>query len=241
VVELEGSDARERAGGGVRRAFALVVLGLLAGCGPTVPGGVPVAEEPRHRLVSDLDFAQVLDIQILVSDTTLFHTHARPIAYTCVSGSSMASQVAGADWGQPGTPCVPGVPFSVPGYAESPLTHRVANDGLDLFHLIAVQSLRDVPGPTALGAPGAGNTAVDNEWFRAQTIELAPGQTSPTHRHEVPTLMVLTAGSGAASTLEDGRQNMLMEQGAWMWHQPGSHTLAAVEGVALRVVEVEVK
>jgi hypothetical protein len=144
MVELEVQGSRERTGLRLMRGLpgTSCALLVLAACVPE-PTPVPIVEEPRHRLASEREFAQVLDVQILGSDTTFFHIHERPIVYACVSGSEMATQPLGGEWSPPGSPCDPGVVFSNPEYADQPLTHRVANTGVDLFHLIAVQNLRD--------------------------------------------------------------------------------------------------
>ena len=222
------------------RSGRVVPFALLAACAAPGPPSVPVAEEPRHRLVSDLEFAQVLDVRILGSDTTLFHTHANPIAYACVGGAPVATQAIGEEWSPPGEPCRSGTAFSNPEYVSAPLTHRVANTGLDVFHLIAVQSLRDASSRTALGRVAAGSPLVDNAWFRALAVDVRPGGAIPPHRHDVATLLVLTTGSGIVS-VGDGGENILVEPGAWAWLQPGEHELTAGDGVAGRIIEIEVK
>ncbi|MFV1988890.1 MAG: cupin domain-containing protein [Gemmatimonadota bacterium] len=231
----------------------LRIMGLLgmvgfAACGVAVQPGVPVEQEPRHRLVSDLEFAQVLDIQILGNDTTMFHTHSRPIAYVCLRESEVAAQPAGEEWGKAGSVCRAGTASSTPEYAESPLTHRVTNTGLDIFRLLAVQNLRDGGAPAALGPP-AGATMVDNDWFRAQAIEIDPGGTEdpytrafPPHRHDVPTLLVLVGNGPVSSVGSDDREHVVVEPGAWAWIDAGAtHSLVSVEGTPTRVVEVEVR
>ncbi len=231
-----------------RRAALLFGIGAISACGTTVPSGVPVEEEPRHRLVSDLEFAQVLDVQILGGDTTLFHTHSHPIAYVCVGGSEVVAQPAGGEWDTSGTVCQVGTSFSTPEYAESPLTHRVANTGLDIFHLIAVQNLRDGASAAALDRP-AGTTLVDNDWFRVQAIEIDPQGAAdpytravPAHRHDVPTLLVLVGDGPVSSVGSDNREHIVVDRGAWAWIEAGAtHSLVSVEGSLTRVVELEVR
>ena len=247
MVELESASSRERASDpvtptGRSGAPTLVALLLvLTGCAAE-PEGVPVAQEPRHRLVSDREFAQVLDIRILGSDTTLFHTHADPIAYACISASEMSTQVSGGDWSPPGRTCrEPGMTFSNPEYAERPLTHRVANSGQDMFHLIGVHNLRDRSTLSPLGPAGPGTTGVDNDWFRTTTIALGPGEVVPAHRHDVATLLVLAAGGAAGSAEDGGPTNLLVEPGAWLWFEPGTHAITTADGQALTLVEIEVR
>lgn len=223
----------------VRRS-ACVFLVLAPGCAPE-PAAVPITEEPRHHLVSEREFAQVLDIRILGGDTTLFHIHARPIAYACVGGSEMATQVLGGDWNPPGSPCDPGFTFSNPEYADQPLTHRVANTGDDFFHLVGVQSLRERSQVATLAPAAAGTVGVDNDWFRGSTIDLGPGEIVPEHRHDVPTLMILAWGGAVASVASTGRTNMLMEPGAWAWFEPGTHYITGPDSLALRLVEFEAR
>lgn len=222
------------------RGPSCALLVLAAACVPE-PAPVPIVEEPRHRLASEREFAQVLDVQILGSDTTFFHIHERPIAYACVSGSAMATQPLGGEWSPPGSPCDPGFTFSNPEYADQPLTHRVANTGVDLFHLIAVQNLRDRSELAPLGAGVPGTVGVDNDWFRGSTIALGPGEVVAEHRHDVPTLMILAWGGAVASVSSTGRTNMLMEPGAWAWFEPGTHYITGPDGLALRLVEFEVR
>ena len=56
---------------------------------------VPVHQEPRHHLVYENDILQVLDVQIPVGDTTLYHTHDAPIFYVFISASSTDDQELG--------------------------------------------------------------------------------------------------------------------------------------------------
>jgi hypothetical protein len=229
-------------------ALYLLTLVAVAACADPAPRGVPVEQEPRHHLVSDEPFAQVLNVQILGGDTTLYHTHARPIAYVCIGGSEVAAQAAGEDWGAPGTACSTGSSFSNPEYSGSPLTHRVTNTGVDVFRLLAVQNLREGGSPAEVG-PAVGIRLVDNEWFRVSTVEVDSrgaedpyARAFPPHRHDVPKLVVLVGNTGISSVGADNRENIVMEPGAWTWVEAAAtHSLVSIEGTVSRVVEVEVR
>ncbi|MDX1396236.1 MAG: hypothetical protein R3195_17785 [Gemmatimonadota bacterium] len=220
-----------------------------AACAPSGPRGVPVEQEPRHRLVSDRPEAQVLDIAILGSDTTLYHTHARPIAYICLRGSRMATQPAGGEWTPAGQACDPGSAFSNPEYGTAPLTHRVANDGTDVFHLIGVQHLGDGAAPAAPTPTPAGSALVENDWFHVVAHDVTPppgrdpyGGQRQMHSHATLTLLVLVADGAVSSIDAAGSEQFIMERGAWTWLEPGiEHGFVAIDGLPTRVVEVEVR
>jgi hypothetical protein len=124
----------------------------------------------------------------------------------------------------------------------------VANTGLDIFHLLAVQNLRDDGAPAELEPP-VGATLLDNDWFRVQAIEIDPRGAAdpytrafPPHRHDVPTLLVLVGNGPVSSVGSDDREHIVVDRGAWAWIEAGAtHSLVSVEGSLTRVVELEVR
>lgn len=208
-----------------RLAVGLAALAATA-CSPPAPAAVPVQEEPHHRMVSETAFAQVLDIRILGGDTTLVHVHSRPMAYACISGSALKTQVRGAGWTPAGEPCAVGTGGVTTTYAARPEAHRVANVGLDGFRIIGVQSLRD---------PETG------DWFDLRTVMLGLAAEDAAHRHDVPTLVVLAAGA-AVNRVVGGRETLLLDPGTWVWIEAGSsHSLINETGPEARLVEIAVR
>lgn len=143
---------------------------------------VQILGEPRHRTVHRLVTAEgaevrLLDVQINPGDMTLPHTHDAAILYTFISN---------------GDGPLNGRLSSVTRYVEENYTHRVSNAGPGLFQIIALTSYaepvteNDNEMPTGLDqAPD-----IENGWFRAWRVSLAPGETSATIEHHHPAFVV---------------------------------------------------
>ncbi len=170
---------------------------------------VVVYEEPRHRVVVSKGDFKLLDVQILPGDTTLDHTHDSPILYTYISlgNGSVGGRVTANTEYSP----------------EEPYTHRVSNSGDELFRIIGLASYgagkqgSDDP-PTGFAA----EPTLENQWFRSYRLELAPGQTTDTLRHQNNAVIIQVSPGRVEVSKENGFGAELTGEGDWTWRDPGS-------------------
>jgi hypothetical protein len=173
---------------------------------PAVDRGrvVIVYQEPRHRVVRDEGDIKMLDIQMLPGDSTLYHTHDSPILYNMISGGAGPTGSASSNTR----------------YLTEPITHKVGNPGPHLFQIVAMASYG--PGEADLTAsPPDGLTGeacaderpanmtgscleIENNWFRAYRVDLAPGQQTPVYRHRHDVSIVLFTPGSVQVTKENG-------------------------------------
>ena len=219
---------------------------------------VPVYHEPHHRQVFVSGTTRILDVQIPPGDTSWYHTHADPILYVIFSNGTLRTQPLGEDWGGRGRgnanaeggapagrgnqPAGPAIRVtSTTAYFEQPVTHRVQNVGTQIFHVVGVTSATagDTSG-TESGAGFPGKPELTNRWFRAYRFSLAPGQSTPSHRHTVPSVVVQTSDGTAVAA--GAMKFDLNESGRWAYFEAGdAHDLKNLGDAPLEFVEVEVR
>lgn len=193
---------------------------------------VPVFEEPRHHLVVDTPPLRILDIQIPPGDTTLFHSHSSPMLYVPIASSRTRNQNIGEEWTGGGAapaaapaapaPARPGRVSAPANYIDKGQTHRVNNIGTSLFRLIGIGNM--TPGEAAPAPASATKPELENRWYRAERMVIAPGASAP-----VPpaagTIVVVMQTSGSAAL--DGK----------VWHPlNGPGDFARIDGTTPYVV-----
>jgi uncharacterized protein (DUF885 family)/quercetin dioxygenase-like cupin family protein len=229
---------------------------------------VPVYHEPHHRQLFAKGTTRILEGQVPPGDTSWYHVHTEPVLYLTLSASAQRTQVLGEDWGRgrgegvaPAGPAPAGRgappagrgapppltagavttirPTSTTSYYDQPVTHRISNGGDRLFRFMVVANA--APGDDTDADHGfQGKAELANRWFRAYRITLAPGQSTPPHKHSSESVIVqVSDGQGLASgpmTWELG------EQGRWAWFDAGAaHEIRNVGSVPLEVIEVDVR
>jgi len=174
---------------------------------------VPVHEEPRHHLMLDTPTLRILDIQIPPGDQTLFHTHDTAILYVPIARSQTRGQDWGGAWSGGGAAAAPvapaaAAPLPAPGparpqrvnsvttYVDTPYTHRVHNVGSSLFRLIGIanRTAGDASAPVTSGAA----PELENRYYRAERLVVAPGMSMPIATHAGPIVLVMQTPGTAA-------------------------------------------
>jgi hypothetical protein len=191
---------------------------------------VPVFEEPRHHLVVDTAPLRILDIQIPPGDTTLFHSHNSPMLYVPISSSRTRNQNLGEEWSGGGaapatavaTPARPGRVNAPANYVDKGQTHRVNNLGTSLFRLIGIGNM--TPGEVATPPASTAKPELENRWYRADRLAIAPGASAAIPPAAGTIVVVMqTAGSAAL----DGK----------VWHPlNGPGDFARIDGTSPYVV-----
>ena len=245
----------------MRRRVLLVakIMGLVCVAASRVRGDepvVPVYHEPHHRQVFQYGPTRILDLQIPPGTTTWFHTHESPILYINLSSSPSRTQILGQDWATGGPPraaasnvdrgAAPPAPAgprvtSTTGYATQPLTHRLQNVGDRLVRAIVV--INETAGEEATPEQAAGfetKAELVNRWFRAYRQALAPGESTPPHRHKAPVAIVQTSeGHGRAV---GAMKFELNEPGQWSFFDAGdAHEIRNTGDARVEFVEVELR
>ena len=228
---------------------------------------VPVYHEPHHRQLFAKGTTRILEGSVPPGDTSWYHVHAEPVLYLTLSASAQRTQVLGEDWGRgrgegaaPGgapagrgappagrgapPPLTPGAvttirPTSTTSYYDQPITHRISNGGDRLFRFMVVTNAA-AGDDTDADHGFQGKAELANRWFRAYRITLAPGQSTPSHKHTTESVIVqVSDGQGVAAgpmTWE------LAEQGRWAWFDAGTaHEIKNTGSVPLEVIEVDVR
>lgn len=199
---LQPNASRTRCAAHQRSCFLAGICAFLAASGATSTAAqtvVPVHEEPRHRLVHQSDALQILDIGFPAGDTTLFHTHDRPIAYVEIDATVVNQQRLGGPWGEVSETAAP--PRRPPGrvswnesYAESPVTHRVTAIGPGAFRLIGVVNRGAGNLQPRMGAFGPfGEPDASSRYFSRLSLELGPAQSMEWVNGGEPVAVVLAS------------------------------------------------
>ncbi|MEZ5030939.1 MAG: hypothetical protein R2787_06050 [Saprospiraceae bacterium] len=107
---------------------------------------IPVYQEPFHHLVFANDEIRILDVRLQPGDTSAWHVHRDAITYIGLEGSRIWLDVPGEH------PRSVYLPDDFWGgdtdYPEAPFVHRIANVGLQPFHLLAVEHLQTRTNPS---------------------------------------------------------------------------------------------
>lgn len=185
--------ARVRSRGAASVLLLSLSLGGSAACSREQDPVVPVFEEAMHRLVLERLPVRVLDVQVPVGGTSLYHLHTDPIFYVAIDISEIDAQVLGEEWKRTKVSAwSPGGVAHDLGHAEKPLTHRIRNSGDEAFRLIAVTN-GGPPAPLA-GSDGEaalpGELETEVEWFRQSRVTLAPGAASGSIESKFPVVVV---------------------------------------------------
>src|SRR5215831_8438016 len=189
--------------------FALLMLWFALQA--TKPG-IPVEQEPQHRVVLKNDFVRVLDAKLPPGYVTLHHAHdADSVSVTIATGRTTEA---------PDTRRVGRATFSKGGYS-----HTVTNSNSEFMRFIVVEAMKsDRPGAAALQLPNH-TLETENDRLRIYRVTLAPGESLPSHTHSSGCVEVLVGGPNTGDA---------------HWQAGGSLSLAVSAGnQPLQIVEVE--
>jgi quercetin dioxygenase-like cupin family protein len=231
----------------MRSAFIALLLALvgrpvLAQVQPSEAAAVPVFQEPRHHLVFENALVRVLDVRVAPGETTGYHVHANRHIAVVVSGARTWEQFRGQ-----AASAVDSVADSTGtifdnASASLPYTHRVGNADTAPFHYVVAQLLAR-SGVVTPALPASSGLHLDRETLGARVyrVTLAPGQSTPKHRHAPPGLTVQV--SPGTLRLEGAAPEGASEQpgaGAWWWRGAGTeHVLRNVGTSQVDVVEID--
>ena len=170
---------------------------------------VHILDEPRHRTVHIDGNIRLLDVQINPGDISLPHTHDFAILYTYfnLGDKPEFGRIAGNT-----------------DYASQPYTHRVKNEGPDLFRIIALGNMGPAM-PENANDQASGmevEPQVENPWFRSYRYELAPGESTSMQTHINPSVVIQATPGILHVSREDGITAELVEMAQWTWRESGA-------------------
>jgi len=199
---------------------------------------VPVEQEPKHRLVLQNDYLEVLQVTIPAGESTRMHTHSHDGVAIRLSDATVSSDTPGRRSTPPGRSQAGDV--SATACARAPLTHRVHNVGTTTFEVLDLEFLKRPDGPAAAAiAP----PAAENESARVYRWPLAPGASTPQHSHERPYLIVAATPMQLRMTAPDGNaMDHAVKAGDFHWvDTKATHVLTNRGSEPGVIVEVELK
>ena len=144
--------------------------------------GIPVEQEPKHRVVLKNDFVRVIDATLPPGYVTLHHAHdVDNVSVTIASGR-----------GRPGR-----ASFAKGGYS-----HTVTNAGPEVMRFIVVEvGKSDHPGSPPVELQNH-TLETENNRTRIYRVKLAPGESLQAHRHDSGWVEVfVTGGAGPGATV----------------------------------------
>jgi quercetin dioxygenase-like cupin family protein len=207
--------------------FAVAIAGVAV-------AQVPMEQEPHHHLAFKNGTLSVFEPSIPPGETTLEHLHPDDDATVCISGSNMRSQHPGADWSNPGQACNPGQ-INVSEYAGKPSSHTVQNVGSGVFHLVAVENMRESGWSTNLPLSAAATVlAKETRAFQIYEVKLDKNSRGTSHVHSRPTILVLVSGEVTAG------KKRLDQPGQWLLISEGKPHALTTQCEA-KLVEIEVR
>jgi quercetin dioxygenase-like cupin family protein len=181
--------------------------------------GVPVTEEPRHKVVFANRYVRVIDAALPVGDTTLFHTHDLDNVPVVIAGGTIRTEVIA------GSTTETTLEVGRAWFAKAAYTHQIANIGSTPLRFIDAEILArwngPPPDPRPLDLPHEA-TIVENDIVRLASITLAPQETLVEHTHLRPFLQVEVSGgsvqqlpraAGSFSWFDAGKRHPLQNTG----------------------------
>jgi quercetin dioxygenase-like cupin family protein len=152
---------------------------------------VPVRNEPCHKVILENDYVRVIDVQIPVGKTTMYHTHDVASVIVYLTKSTNSSQT----WGETTltTRTISPGESRYAAYDEKPLSHRVTNTGAGLFRVLDIELLRPAPAtasfPSVNFQPGWTEKRV-----RSANIRLVANNRFALAANDCAHLVVITSG-----------------------------------------------
>jgi quercetin dioxygenase-like cupin family protein len=231
----------------MRRTSLLAFVLLLPSVGAaqvreSADRAVQVFQEPRHHLVFRNSLVRILDVRVPGGETTAYHVHANHHMAIVISGARTWDQRMGEAAPESASTAVPVGSVFDNASDTIPYTHRVGNADTTAFRYLVAQILAP-SGVASTVLPTTSGLRLDRETMGARVyrVTLAPGQSTPAHRHSAPGLTVQV---GAGRLRIDGtpaeRSSTGSGAGAWWWRRAGTeHALRNIGTQAIDIVEID--
>lgn len=222
--------------------LGVILIGLSLAVIAASDKPVPVEEEPLHKVEFKNEVVTVLRLTLPPGQYTQYHIHKHDRVAVQLSATSTSQQ----DWGktEAAANAVKPGDFAAMTLQGDSYTHRVHNAGKEPYEVIDIEFAQR---PATPSADLAGPVAAENPSARIYNWPLAPGASTPMHKHTRPYVIVSVTALNLQMNSPDGK-SMAHAVAAGSFHYveiPASgsltHNLANAGTAPGQIVEVELK
>jgi quercetin dioxygenase-like cupin family protein len=219
----------------------LFILLLLAAQAPA-PQEVPVGREPKHHLVLENQYTRVYQVEVPAGEATLLHRHDHDYVYVVLGDAYIRNEVAGRP------PVDQQVKDGDVNFAPGGFAHVARNLGSTPFRNVTIEVLRKSHS-SAIGSadtPSTGSSfiraiVVNTDAVEATKAEIAPGGSTPLHRHDTDHMVVAISDLHLKNNITGkGTFDIQEKAGDVVWVKGGfEHTLTNVGPRPARFLALE--
>jgi len=205
--------------------------------------GVPIEQEPRHRIVFENKNVRIYDALIPPGDLSLFHTHSVDNVAVVVSGGNGTNEILGKAPIQTG-PVTGNASFARA--TNAPYTHRVGNIGATPLRFVVaeIKTPSESPGvPATLETVSGHKLIVENDRVKVYRVSIDPKQSTGIRARTLPWLRISVSQSTIA-VKEAGKDSETVETkpGDYRWHEGATaQSLENIGATTYDAIEIDWK
>jgi quercetin dioxygenase-like cupin family protein len=184
---------------------------------------------------------KIFDVRVPPWKATLFHLHPEDYVFATFGDSTLKSQILG----QKEEDLI--LKRGEVRFKTGPITHRVRNRGGKPFHNVTIELLRfpagggsNTPEP-ALGAHQS--VTLENDRIRVIRTVLRAGESTGTHSHKHPDVVVVIRGGTLLDRSEGkGMEGRSLRAGSFMWREGAvTHSISNTGRRVIELIDIEIK
>lgn len=228
----------------MKRALLLIPFFVLASFGAAPE--VEITAEPSHHLAIENEYVRVFQVEIAPHAATLMHWHRHDYFYVTIGDARISNEVEGK------APVEVKFADGDTRFTPGNFAHVAKNLADQPFRNVTIELLQDEKMRSAVSRwpmeggdktyPGVRvKVLFVKDGVRVSEVNLDPGATVPSHRHEGPHLLVAISDLDLRSDIEGKRSIAAkLKPGDVKW-MPGAytHTLTNTGKQAARLVTLE--
>lgn len=205
-----------------------------------VQPGVPLEQEPRHRIVFENKNVRIYDALIPPGDLTLFHTHSVDSVAVAIHSGKGTNEFLGK------APVDTTPVGGNAGFSKATYTHRVGNVGATPLRFVGaeIKAPSEVSGiPANLDALPGHKLVLENDRVKVYRISIDPKQATGIRLRTLPWLRISVSQS-TISVQGPGQSPETLETkpGDYLWHEGATaQSLENVGSTKYEAVEIEWK
>jgi len=202
--------------------------------------GVPLEQEPHHRIVFENKYVRIYDALIPPADLTLFHTHSFDSVSVPISGGKGTNEFLGK------APVDTTPVRGNAGFNKATYTHRVGNIGTTPLRFVGaeIKAPSDSPGvPAILDAVPGHKLVLENDRVKVYRLSIDPKQATGIRSRTRPWLRISVSQSTIA-VKESGKNQETLETkpGDYRWHDGATaQSLENIGSTPYEAIEIEWK
>jgi hypothetical protein len=202
--------------------------------------GVPLEQEPRHRIVFENKYVRIYDALIPPGDVTLFHTHSVDSVAVAINSGKGTNEFLGK------APVDLTPVTGNTGFSKATYTHRVGNVGTTPLRFVGaeVKAPAEAPGvPAILDALPGHKLVLENDRVKVYRVSIDPKQATGIRSRTLPWLRISVSRSTiSVQGSGQNRETLDTNPGDYRWHEGGTTQLLENVGSAkYEAVEIEWK